>query len=504
MPKIETMSASISNFPISNLSISFTLILKMDFKYTFQTFLLLLLSLPLFSQKMEVIRTQAVDRSTPVTNVFVDAENQRWAGNLSGLFQVLSPEQGVKVDLQPNEWSLLQTHDGNFDLRLPLEELITQMGDKGQAIKSKSDRITTATYNEKRDQLWVGTRESGLFEFKTKPALRMVKRHHTGNTKIPSNQINTLLLDSRERLWVGTYGGTFLGNEGKWTVKEKGFSFSAFAQNSTDVWAMGDNLLWKVDSRSSWNPIDLEEELMEGDVADIAFDQDGLLWVVSEIVARYDPATEEASVFGPAIGFTSQDVYCVAVDQNNGVWIGTSDKGLYLIQKAATLYVACDVVKELSCGENAKDGALKVTVSGGDAPYTFIWKNNLRGDSPSNLGPGEYTVTVSDSKGKKSTASVVLKDPKLILELKQGKQSSPSGTADGSATVTVKGGKPGYTYNWDSGEVAATAFQLSEGEHAVTVTDQNGCTATSKINIGQEIAGLNANISQTKRNCLCW
>ena len=92
---------------------------------------------------------------------------------------------------------MLQTHDGNYDLRLPLAELILQMGDQGQAIKNKNDRITTATYNEKKDQLWVGTRRSGLFEFKTKPALRLVKRHHTGNTKIPDNQVNTLFLDSQ-------------------------------------------------------------------------------------------------------------------------------------------------------------------------------------------------------------------------------------------------------------------------------------------------------------------
>ena len=62
---------------------------------------------------------------------------------------------------------------------------------------------------------------------------------------------------------------------------------------------MGDNLLWKINARGSWEPIDIDAELMEGDVADIAIDQNGHLWVVSDIVARFDPATEEAKVFGP-------------------------------------------------------------------------------------------------------------------------------------------------------------------------------------------------------------
>ena len=461
-----------------------------------------MLAIPSFAQEMEVIRTKAVDRSTPVTNVFVDAENQIWVGNQNGLYQVFSPEQGTAVGLSAGEWSLMQTHDGNFDIRTPLDNLLGKMGSQGQSIKNGNDRITAATYYEQKDLLWIGTRKSGLFELKTKPALQLVKRHHTGNSKIPDNQVNTLFLDSRGRLWAGTYGGTYLNENGNWSVKEKGFSFSAYAQNATDVWTMGDNLLWKVNSRGKWEPIDIEEELTEGDVADIAFDQDGLLWVVSDIVARFDPATEEATVFGPAIGFTSQDVYCVAVDQKNGVWIGTNDKGLYLIQKASTLYVAFDEVKEVSCGENAKDGALRVKVSGGNPPYSYRWDSGLSGENPTNLGPGSYSVTVSDVQGKNNSISITLKDPTLNLELKPGKQASPEGTADGSATVNVKGGKPGYTYQWDSGENSATAFKLGEGDHRVTVTDKNGCTAVGSIMIGREIAGLNASISQTKEiNC---
>ncbi|MEO1263195.1 MAG: OmpA family protein [Bacteroidota bacterium] len=447
---------------------------------------------------MEVIRTKAVDRSTPVTNVYVDVENQIWVGNRNGLYQVFSPEQGSSVELAPGEWSLMQTHDGNFDIRTSLDDLLGKMGDQGNAIKNGRDRITTATYHETKDLLWVGTRKSGLFEFKTKPAFQLVKRHHTGNSKIPDNQVNTLFLDNRGRLWVGTYGGTFFNDKGSWSVKEKGFSFSAYAQNDTDVWTMGDNLLWKVNSRGKWDPIDVDEELIEGDVADIAFDQNGLLWIVSDIVARFDPATEEATVFGPAIGFTSQDVYCVAVDQKNGVWIGTNDKGLYLIQKASTLYVAFDEVKEVSCGGNANDGALKVKVSGGTAPYSFKWSNDFAGDNPTNLAPGKYIVTVTDVQGKNNTISVELSDPRLTLEVKQGKQASPEGTADGSATVNVKGGKPGYSYNWDSGEKTATAFKLGDGEHQVTVTDKNGCSEVGTVVIGREIAGLNASITQAQ------
>ncbi|HHM21365.1 MAG TPA: hypothetical protein ENJ20_05010, partial [Bacteroidetes bacterium] len=412
-----------------------------------------------------------------------------------GLYEVFSPEQGKEVGPAPGQWSLMQTHDGNYDLRLPLEGLHSQM----EAVRSGNDRITAAVYDEKQDELWVGTRRSGLFRFKTKPALQLVRRYHEGNSKIPDNRINTLLLDSRGWLWVGTYDGTFFKKGNDWEVKEKGFSFSAFAQNGTDVWAMGDNLLWKVNARAKWEPVDIDESLMEGDVADIAFDQNGLLWVVSQILARFDPATEEATVFGPAIGFTSQDVSCVAVDQDNGVWIGTNDKGLYLIQKAVTLYVACDVVRPVSCDGDASDGALKVSVSGGEPPYTFEWADGLTGETPTGLAPGRYSVTVTDSRGKRSSASVVLKNPLLRVQVEKGRQAGSEGMADGSATVKVSGGQPPYSYMWDSGETAATAFKLGEGAHTVTVTDKNGCTQTGQVGIGREVAALSIAISQTKK-----
>ena len=474
----------------------------MIFRNLVHIFFIFLFSIPLFSQKMEVIRTKAVDRSTPVTNVFVDAENQIWVGNLSGLHQVHSPEFGLLVGAQDFQWSLLQTHDGNHDLWLPLESLITQMGDKGQAIKSKSDRITSATYNVSKDELWIGTNESGLFEFKTKPNLRLVKRYHTGNSKIPSNQINTMLLDTRGQLWVGTYGGAFLGKDGSWSVKEKGFSFSAFAQNGTDVWTMGDNLLWKVNVRGKWEPKDLDPELMEGDVADVAFDQDGLLWVVSEIVARVDPATEEATVFGPAIGFTSQDVYCVAVDQNNGVWIGTNDKGLYLIQKVSSLYVSAAVSKKLDCNQPLNIAAVDVKVDGGTPPYSYSWENGKTTQNLTGLGPGKYAVTVTDSQGKSGKATANVEDPNVEAGVQKIKDQTLAEPILGSAEVVLSGSKAGYNFKWDNGETGHVATKLEAGKHSVSVTDKAGCMAVLTVEIGEEIAGLNANISQTKDiNC---
>src|SRR5690606_37259361 len=49
-------------------------------------------------------------------------------------------------------------------------------------------------------------------------------------------------------------------------------------------------------------------------------------------------------------------------------------------------------------------------------------------------------------------------------------------------------------YQWDNGETSARATDLTAGSHAVTVTDQNGCTATATVEISRETATLTASL----------
>jgi len=59
----------------------------------------------------------------------------------------------------------------------------------------------------------------------------------------------------------------------------------------------------------------------------------------------------------------------------------------------------------------------------------------------------------------------------------------PPITCNGTATVTVQGGTPPYTYSWSQGYMQTTNIctGLCEGICSVTVTDANGISATSSI-----------------------
>ena len=126
-------------------------------------------------------------------------------------------------------------------------------------------------------------------------------------------------------------------------------------------------------------------------------------------------------------------------------------------------------------------------VSGGTAPYTFEWDDNLISPQTSavanSLEAGIYTVTVTDYRGCQSSVSADLtlySDP-LITTINPVSVSC-YGSSDGALTVVPQLGTSPYTYQWVGSSVTSTnssIFNLSEGVYSVTVTDANGCIANS-------------------------
>jgi hypothetical protein len=69
------------------------------------------------------------------------------------------------------------------------------------------------------------------------------------------------------------------------------------------------------------------------------------------------------------------------------------------------------------------------------------------------------------------------------------------GAKDGSATASVTGGTPPYTYKWTPyGGTGSTASGLSGGNFTVEVTDANKCKVSTSVEI-KEPPELNAHVS---------
>ncbi|MBV6404647.1 MAG: hypothetical protein GFGODING_01401 [Flavobacteriales bacterium] len=152
----------------------------------------------------------------------------------------------------------------------------------------------------------------------------------------------------------------------------------------------------------------------------------------------------------------------------------------FTIAAPPPLVVALDTTS-VSCA-GLCDGAATLQVSGGAPGYTINWSNGQGGPSATALCAGPYSVTVMDANGCDTTLTFALTAPPPLDASSSHTDVSCGGQCDGTASVVVSGGTPGYTYLWSpapgGGQGTPDATGLCPGAYSVLITDANGCTTT--------------------------
>ena len=141
----------------------------------------------------------------------------------------------------------------------------------------------------------------------------------------------------------------------------------------------------------------------------------------------------------------------------------------------------------ISC-HGASTGSITAVPSGGTLPYTYSWSpSGGNAATASGLSAGTYTVTVTDSNNCSKNFSYTLTEPPDIVSSIQSQTNVLcNGASTGSASITVSGGVPGYTYVWNpGGQTNDTAINLAAGTYNAIVTDLNGCRDTVPVTITQ-------------------
>ncbi len=126
------------------------------------------------------------------------------------------------------------------------------------------------------------------------------------------------------------------------------------------------------------------------------------------------------------------------------------------------------------------DGSIILTISGGQAPYTYIWSNTATAQNISNLAAGSYAVSVTDNAGCTATTGTAVAEPTAVTLTPVTTDPLCASLGDqGSIALTAAGGTPSYTYLWADGSVAASQQNLGPGTYDVTVTDAQGCSVAA-------------------------
>ncbi|HEY9170180.1 MAG TPA: PKD domain-containing protein [Lutibacter sp.] len=150
------------------------------------------------------------------------------------------------------------------------------------------------------------------------------------------------------------------------------------------------------------------------------------------------------------------------------------------------------------------NGSATVTVTGGVSPYTYSWDKSISKSATAiDLAAGLHTVTITDFNGCKATAPVIISEPAILqAAATQNSAVKCNGEFNGSATVTVIGGKTPYAYVWDkSTATSATATDLGAGVHTISITDSNGCKETATVTITEPILLTGTAVEVSPVNC---
>lgn len=142
-----------------------------------------------------------------------------------------------------------------------------------------------------------------------------------------------------------------------------------------------------------------------------------------------------------------------------------------------------------NCGQS--DGTATATPTDGTGPYTFAWDANAGNQTDStatNLGSGNYHVTVSDANGCTVSGTATVSNSGGLTASISAREPYCHGDDSGYAVVVASGGTPGYTYLWDANtgsQTGDTATGLYAGSYSVTVSDNVGCSYVQNVTIGE-------------------
>lgn len=204
-----------------------------------------------------------LQKSTHVLSVFVDRYHKLWLGTKGGGIHYSNDWKQFKT-VPFAEKSFIQSVSGVYECRAFMEEegflwIATNKGlirisnkqatignydiytpDAGNASPASRRKIN-AVVKDKSGKIWIGTQENGLsciigFNERQQPVFKNYLPDFGNKTALQNERVSCLLIDSKNRLWIGTYKGLHL-------YHPETDQFQAFIQNVTPGKSISNNTI---------------------------------------------------------------------------------------------------------------------------------------------------------------------------------------------------------------------------------------------------------------------
>ena len=141
-------------------------------------------------------------------------------------------------------------------------------------------------------------------------------------------------------------------------------------------------------------------------------------------------------------------------------------------------------VNNVSCfGEN--DGSIKLNLVGGESPVTIVWNDGASaGDERNNIGPGTYSVTITDAKGCRIDETFIIREPlELTLIGIVTDALDCDDVNSGSIDLEITGGTLPLSISWNNGDSIEDLRNIPPDLYVVTITDANGCIISDAFEV---------------------
>ncbi|NDD19715.1 MAG: hypothetical protein EBZ30_04990 [Flavobacteriia bacterium] len=192
----------------------------------------------------------------------------------------------------------------------------------------------------------------------------------------------------------------------------------------------------------------------------------------------------------------SAGVYTVTVTDANGcVWTATDT-----IAPPAALAINATITN-ISC-YGLVNGKITTAVSGGTAPYTYVWNGGtFTTQNILNRPAGSYGLTVTDANGCSVTDTFTISQPLPISISAVQTNVACHGDSTGSVSLTVTGATPPYSYYWNTGDTSAMLTNAPAGSYTVSIGDAAGCFTTLNYTLTQPASALSVQDSVYRLAC---
>ncbi|MBK8622454.1 MAG: hypothetical protein IPN79_12000 [Saprospiraceae bacterium] len=209
--------------------------------------------------------------------------------------------------------------------------------------------------------------------------------------------------------------------------------------------------------------------------------QDVTLFVVNE--NDFDDFLWSNGETSASIIVNTPGIYEITVTDVNNCTFGQIEvlENIFTIDEVITANTSC----------TTPNGSIDITVNP-SGTYTFIWSNGATGEDIISISGGDYVVTVIDGNGCFSIETFMVTNNTTTPTIQSSVTPSTCGLSNGSIDLTITPAGS-YTIVWSNGATTEDLSNLSVGMYSVTVTNMEGCSALSTI----EILNTNTSFSVT-------